>query len=94
LAASFFPALRARSWAPKKSQVEGCKYQDYSNIHKQSFQKPIFEEHQIYPDNQGCHCQHVKPNSDPAHSLKHSQVASLRFAGALVLEASKPTRML
>jgi hypothetical protein len=51
------------SWAPDKSQVESCEYQNNANIHRQPFPELVSEEHEIYTDYDGCHRHHVKHHS-------------------------------
>jgi len=48
---------------PEESQIESGEDQDNVNIHCQPFPESVSEEHEIYPDYDGCHCQHVKHGS-------------------------------
>jgi hypothetical protein len=61
-------ALAPCSWTPQESEVESCKHQDDSNIHRQPFPESVSEEHEIYPDYDGYHRHHAKHDSYlPAH---------------------------
>jgi hypothetical protein len=60
------------SWTPEESQVESCEHQDNANIHCQPFPESVSEEREIHTDYDGCHCHHVKRDSDlPAHFSSH-----------------------
>jgi hypothetical protein len=60
------------SWTPEESQVESCEHQDNANIHCQPFPESVSEEREIHTDYDGCHCHHVKRDSDlPAHFSLH-----------------------
>jgi hypothetical protein len=48
------------SWTPEESQVESCEHQDNADIYCQPFPESVFEEREIYTDNDGCHRHHVK----------------------------------
>src|SRR5579863_4790062 len=57
---------------PEESQVESCEHQDDANIHCQPFPESVSEEREIHSDYHGCHCHHVKRDSDlPAHFSSH-----------------------
>jgi len=65
-----------RSWRHEKSQVESSEHQDNANIHYQPFPESVSEEHEIYTDYNGCHCQHVKHHSYPS---VHFSTTSFHF---------------
>ena len=49
---------------PEESEVESREHQDNADIHDQSFPESVSEEREIYADYNGCHCHHVKNDSD------------------------------
>src|SRR5438067_8952485 len=59
-----------RIWMPQESQVESCEHQDDSNIHCQSSPEVVFEEREIYADNDGYH----------GHGVKHESYRSAHFS--------------
>jgi hypothetical protein len=60
------------SWTPEESQVESCEHQDNANVHYQPFPESVSEEREIHTDYDGCHCHHIKRDSDlPAHFSWH-----------------------
>jgi hypothetical protein len=51
---------------PEEPQVESPEHQDDANIRHQPFQESVSKEQQIYTDDDGCHCHHVKRDNYPA----------------------------
>jgi hypothetical protein len=47
-------------WVLEESQIEGCKHQNDSDVHHQSFPEMVPEDQDIYSDDDGYHRHHVR----------------------------------
>jgi len=52
--------FNATLWVLKESQIEGCKHQNDSDVHHQSFPEMVPEDQGIYSDDDGYHRHHVR----------------------------------
>ena len=77
------------SWTFQESEVEGCEYQDDSNVHRQPFPEPVLEEQEIDRDDHGCHQDYVECGGHPASHFS-PRLTVRRSSGCLTYSVLSP----